>query len=89
VEELGQAAEPYLRKTLARNPPLDTRRRIEALLASLAEPRQDRALQVLESIGTEPARRLLDELATGMPEARLTEGAKQSLDRLSTRAAQP
>jgi hypothetical protein len=74
---------------LAGNPPLDLRRRLEALLAAVADRRKDLALEVLESLGTEPARRLLKRLATGMPEARLTEAAKKSLHRLATRDAQP
>jgi hypothetical protein len=44
-----------------------------------------RAVAVLEDIGTPQARRLLEELANGAPEARLTREAKSSLRRLDLR----
>src|SRR5262245_48498024 len=44
LEKLGEAAEASLRKALSGNPSLDMRRRLEALLASLAQPRHERVL---------------------------------------------
>jgi hypothetical protein len=49
--------------------------------------RRDRALAVLERIGTPAAREFLQTLAEGMPEARLTQEAKASLERLARRTA--
>ncbi len=46
---------------------------------------QLRALEVLEHIGTAEARSLLEDLAKGVPEARLTREAKASLTRLAKR----
>jgi hypothetical protein len=43
----------------------------------------------LEYLGTPAAERLLRSLAKGMPEARLTQEAKASLERLGRRAAKP
>lgn len=44
--------------------------------------REVRALLVLETRGTTEARRLLQRLAVGVSEARLTQGAKEALERL-------
>jgi RNA polymerase sigma factor (sigma-70 family) len=44
--------------------------------------RNERAVEVLEWIGDRPARQLLDDLARGLPEVRLTHDARASLDRL-------
>jgi WD40 repeat protein len=41
-----------------------------------------RAVEVLEWIGDRPARELLEDLARGLPEARLTQDARASLERL-------
>jgi hypothetical protein len=46
-----------------------------------------RAVAVLEDIGTPTARRLLEDLANGASEARLTREAKASLQRLDRRGA--
>jgi HEAT repeat protein len=90
LEQLGEAAEPALRKLLASRPSLEVRRRAECLLEKLegtAPPpdrlRTLRGTAVLEHIGTPEARRLLTELAQGMPEARLTQEARASLQRLA------
>jgi hypothetical protein len=45
-----------------------------------------RAVAVLEDIGTQSTRRLLEELAKGAPEARQTREAKASLRRLDLRS---
>jgi hypothetical protein len=42
---------------------------------------------VLEDVGTAPARRILEALAGGEPEARLTREAKAALRRLAGREA--
>jgi hypothetical protein len=42
-----------------------------------------RAIQVLEQIGDDPARQVLEQLAQGAPDARVTEAAKSALNRLA------
>jgi WD40 repeat protein len=87
-EELAAEA---LRKALADKPALEARRRIENLLKKL-EPtamlsaealRGVRAVQALESLDTPESRRFLEQLARGVPEARLTVEATAALGRLT------
>ncbi len=89
LASLGKFAETSLRKLLAGKPSLEARRRAEELLDLLAEPvamaehlRLVRAVEVLEMIGTEPARKVLRSIAAGATEAPLTRQAKDSLARL-------
>jgi WD40 repeat protein len=89
LEELGDLAEPALRQALTNKPTLEVRRRVLAVLERLRGPvtraemlRSLRAVAVLEDIATPPARRLLEELSKGTPEARLTREARESLRRL-------
>jgi WD40 repeat protein len=85
LEELGAFAAPALRKVLAGAPPVELRRRAERLLAALDGPgplRSLRAVEVLEHVGTAEARRLLEQLAAGLPQAPLTRAARESLTRL-------
>ncbi len=93
LEEMGEAAEPALRKALADKPTLEVRRRIEPMVKDLerwpatspSTLRAWRALEVLEHLGTPEAQRLLQELAGGTPEARLTREATASLKRTKGR----
>jgi hypothetical protein len=92
LEELGDLAEPALRQALTNKPTLEVRRRVLAVLERLRGPvtraemlRSLRAVAVLEDIATPPARRLLEKLSTGTPEARLTREARESLRRLDLR----
>jgi hypothetical protein len=94
LEYIGAPAAVYLLKALQENPPLDKRRRIEALLqrtrvAGLPAdwPRTRRALAVLEAIDTEAGRTLLARLARGRAQAQLTQEAEAALDRLTVRLA--
>lgn len=94
LEALGEDAEPLLQKALARNPSLEVRRRLEALQerlegASLSAEtvRQIRVVEALESIDNPEAHRLLDKLAAGPPEMRLTQEALASARRLAKRAS--
>jgi hypothetical protein len=89
---LGDAALPLIRQTLARQPSLEARRRLEALLAksegpiSAPEPlRMLRAIEVLEHIGTPEAKQVLTKLADGAAAAMVTQDAKASLERLNKR----
>ncbi len=90
LRQLSELAEPALRKALAGRPSLEARRRLEALLDQVESrtltPEQLhflRAVEVLEHSGTPEAKRVLERLAKGAPEARLTSEARASLKRLS------
>jgi WD40 repeat protein len=72
LDRLGPFAEPALRKAQASSGSLEQRRRIEQLLGKLErrnlsreELQAIRAIEVLERIGTQEARALVHELATG------------------------
>jgi hypothetical protein len=89
LAKLGEGAEPALRRALADKPSEEVRRRVTAVLdrpkAPLGDPealRRARAVQVLEQIGTQPAKDVLDRLARGVPTASLTRDAKAALERL-------
>ena len=71
---------------------LEKRWRIESLLEKQRGPvrqpeilRALRAVVVLEEIATPEARKVLQKLASGAPDARLTQEAKASLERLAKR----
>jgi RNA polymerase sigma factor (sigma-70 family) len=90
LEALAEHAVPALRKALAGKPSVEVRRRLEALLDRLeavgpsAETiREVRVVEALEWIGNAEARRLLDKLAAGPPETRLTQEAKSAARRLA------
>jgi hypothetical protein len=94
LQELGVLAEPALRQALEARPSLEARQRLEALLEPLKESRrsptagqlrQVRALGLLEQIGSSEARRVLEALASGAPQAPLTQEAKLSVQRLNRR----
>jgi RNA polymerase sigma factor (sigma-70 family) len=96
IEKLREAALPALRQALQGQPSLEMKRRLQDLVAEL-EPRlvggaperlrELRAVQVLESLGTTEARRLLQTLAQGVAEAHLTVEAEAALARLAKRSA--
>jgi RNA polymerase sigma factor (sigma-70 family) len=87
----GELAEPALKEALRGQPSPEARRRIEDLLAAprlVREPEARRALRavrVLEGTGTPGARQVLEPLAQGAPEARLTIEACAALRRLGRR----
>lgn len=93
LEQIADQAEPLLREVLEKRLPLEARRRIEEMLRLprvLRNPeclRCARAIQVLEQIGTPEARQILQRLAGGASQARLTQEAKASLERLAKRPA--
>jgi RNA polymerase sigma factor (sigma-70 family) len=96
LEKLGEAIESSLRSALVDAKSVEMRRRLEALLAKLSDLERQtpsaaylqmlRAVEVLERIGTQEAKDLLEKLAQSAPEARLTREAKASLQRLAHRA---
>jgi WD40 repeat protein len=90
LQELREGALPFLERARDGRPTLEVWRRLEGLRGALdarsAESlREIRAVQVLEYLGTEEARRLLHRLAMGLPEARLTREAQGALGRLNRR----
>jgi hypothetical protein len=93
--KLGSAAEPALRKAQQTSRSPEVRRRAgEVLRKRLAQPltteevRQVRAVEALEYCGTAEARKLLEALAGGAAEARLTQEAQAALARFR-KAAMP
>jgi hypothetical protein len=81
-----------LARALEAKPPPELRRRLEDLLQRVrrhqlpAETvRALRAVEVLETIGTPQARQQLEDLARGVPAARLTREARAALVRLAQR----
>ena len=89
LEALAELAAPSLRKALERNDNLELRRRLEQLLEKLDAPvtspeqlRTCRVIEVLELIGTEDGRHMLEFLATGAAEAYQTQEARAALGRL-------
>jgi dipeptidyl aminopeptidase/acylaminoacyl peptidase len=92
LEQMGDLAKGGLQRALAEKPSLEARQRIIALLEKLRSPvtrpetlQALRAVAVLEDIATPEARQLLETLARGELEARLTQQAKASFDRLAKR----
>ena len=85
LEELGASAEGGLRRALAARPSPEVTRRLKRLLDKLEgmyQFRVQRGVEVLERIGTREAQRVLEAMAKGMPESRLTGEAKAALARL-------
>jgi hypothetical protein len=92
LKDLGQGATPALREALKRNPSLEVRRRLEALLSQPANLvtspeilRRVRAIQVLERIASKDARALLTDLSRGVAAATETIEVKAALERLARR----
>jgi WD40 repeat protein len=90
LEKLGDLAEPALRRVLQGKPSLEMRQRVEQLVQKIEQPIQEpdqlralRAIEVLEQIDTPEARQLLERLAKGAPESRLTQEAQAALERLT------
>jgi WD40 repeat protein len=88
LSRLGEQAAPALRMALEGKPSAEAAKQAKELLNDLEGPATDpellrrlRAVEVLERIGTAPARKVLEELAKGAPNARLTREAKASLER--------
>jgi WD40 repeat protein len=89
---LHEQAAPALRKALKGTPSAELARQARQLLSDLDGPITDperlrplRAVEVLERLGTPAAKELLEALAKGDPDARLTQDAQASLERLSNR----
>jgi hypothetical protein len=96
LEGLGELAESAIRKALAGDPALDLRHRLERLLDKLSSQmpsggqlRELRVVEALELVGSSEAVQLLQTLAGGAPEARLTREARSALGRLARQAVTP
>jgi hypothetical protein len=94
LEDLGESAGPALRRVSINRPQPETQRRVQRLLDRLRQPacsperlRVLRAIEVLERTGSTSAQQILQKLAGGLPGARVTEEAQQSLTRLVQRAS--
>jgi hypothetical protein len=93
LERLGEDAVPALHKALADNPSSEVHKRLRNLLSkvNVLGPgevlRGVRGVEVLERIGTPEAQEVLEMLAGGAPEARLTREAKAALERLAKQPA--
>jgi WD40 repeat protein len=88
LQKMGDTVSPFLRGALPGRPSAEARQRLERLVAGLGsaglsadELRAVRAVEALEHAGRPEARRLVEKLAGGAPEARLTQEAKVSLRR--------
>jgi hypothetical protein len=96
LRRFGRVAEKSLRRALENKPSLEVRRRIEQLLEEMpdgpdtvrAEPREVRAVELLEDVGTTEARRVLQALADGLEESELSQEARASLARLAHRSSE-
>jgi len=91
---LGDRVAPAIKKTLAGTPSAEAKTRLGALLDRIVSSgpsaetiREIRVVEALEFIGSPEARRLLEKLATGNPEMRLTQEAKVGTERLAKRAS--
>jgi RNA polymerase sigma factor (sigma-70 family) len=93
LEGMRDEARPALRQALTGGLSAEVRKHLEGLVAGPERLlhagevlRGLRAVEVLERVGTAEAQQVLQELAKGAPEARLTQEAKTSLERLARRA---
>jgi WD40 repeat protein len=94
LEAFTELIEPDLRERLAVKPAEEGRRRLKQLLArqqadSGEQLRLLRSVELLEHIGSPDARAVLQELARGAEQARLTRAAAAALARLGKRPAAP
>jgi WD40 repeat protein len=94
LADLDESARGFCRKALADTSSQEVRRRLEVLrkaqdhawrIPSSDRLRSLRAIEALERAGTPAALQLLEGLAGGAPEARLTEEAKATLGRMVQR----
>jgi hypothetical protein len=91
LQGAGRPVRPALLQALGANPGPEKKRRLEQLLEGMgasAAPAPElvrplRALELLERLGTREARQLLQSLAAGQPDTRLTADARAALGRLS------
>jgi RNA polymerase sigma factor (sigma-70 family) len=87
LENLGEAAEGALRKTLAGSVTLEVRQRLEQILEKSEREavRRLRAIETLEHIWTDEARQILENLAKNAVHPRVAQAATAATQRLSKR----
>jgi WD40 repeat protein len=92
IESLADLAEPALRRVVIDPASLEVKQRAKILLeklsafsASPARLQKHRAVEALEHMGTPDAEAVLQDLAKGAPEARMTREAVAALARLNRR----
>jgi hypothetical protein len=90
LEAMGELAAPFLEEKLQGTLKLETRRRIERVIARVQSGdlpstllRLLRAIEILEAIGSAPARERLQRLAAETPAPSLRREAQAALDRLA------
>jgi RNA polymerase sigma factor (sigma-70 family) len=91
LEQMGEQVVAALERCLAGRPSLEVRKRVERIVEKALAPnpqrlRQSRALEALERMGCDGARRLFEALAKGDPDARLTGDARAALMRIGQAA---
>jgi WD40 repeat protein len=93
LARLGERAEATVRRAIKEDAPPEAKRRLAELVERLEQRtippetlRLLRAVEALEHLGTPEARQLLEAVAGGASEARLTREARASLRRLAGRA---
>jgi hypothetical protein len=89
LQRAGQSALPLLRRAIENDPSPEARKRIEELLSKAERVavggetlRSLRAIEILETIATPEARKVLQKLVKGTSGAVVTEAAEEALDRL-------
>jgi hypothetical protein len=91
LNDLGMLVRPALFEALTKTPDLERKQRLKKLLDALRTGRSPemvrptRALEILERLGTPEALRLLETLARGNADSRLTSEAAETLKRLRRR----
>jgi dipeptidyl aminopeptidase/acylaminoacyl peptidase len=85
LEKLGETAEGAVRKTLAGDPTLEVRKRLDQFLEKRSTEviRKLRAIEALEHIGTPEARSALEAIASGAPNPRVAKSAFAAFKRFS------
>jgi RNA polymerase sigma factor (sigma-70 family) len=88
LAKIGEPALPALRAALKANESAEARKRIEKLVRTAVGLSTDRlramrAIEALEHCSTADARRAVEELAAGDPDARITVEAKAAISRLA------
>jgi hypothetical protein len=96
LENMAELAEPALRRAWQGKVSPEAKKRLRQLLdqrdkefRTSEQVRVFRAIEVIELIGSVEARKVLKTLAQGVPEARITQEAKTTLDRLAATSARP
>ena len=87
LERLGELAHESMRKALARDLPIETRRRLQALLGKVnpltpSQLRSLRALEILEGVGTPEALQIIERLAQGNPDSLATAESRAVVARM-------